>query len=357
MSNPITQRKDHHLDICLTEDVEPMQWTTGLGGYRLEYDALPELALADVDLSTTVLNRKITAPILVGAMTGGTERAQVMNQRLARAAARVGVGMTLGSQRAMIQDPSTSGSFSVRDVAPELPLLIGNVGAVQLNVGMGVEQIQAAVDRVSADAITFHLNPLQECIQPEGDTDFRGLQQRLRAAIEALSVPCLAKEVGAGISQRTAGKLANLPLAGVESAGVGGTSWAQVESYRAPNDSKQAQAGQQLAGFGIPTGESIRACRNAFGERLVIGSGGIRTGMDAAVALALGADAVALAKPLLEAASISEDAVVKRLESIVYELRVIAFCTGSASVHALQQVRVCAPPDVGQWLRNNPNDQ
>jgi isopentenyl-diphosphate delta-isomerase len=351
MTDPINQRKDHHIDLCLTENVEPKELSSGLGGYRLEYDALPEMALEDVALGTTILGRTLRAPIIVGAMTGGTERARALNTCLARAAARVGVGMGLGSQRAMIHQPHTANSFSVRDQAPDLPLLIGNVGAVQLNHGVSAKDIQHAVDAVGADALTFHLNPLQEAIQPGGDTNFRALRDRLVDAVNAMNVPCLVKEVGAGISEKTARKLATIPLAGVESAGVGGTSWAQVESYRAPEDSAQQHTGRALAGFGVPTALSIRACRRAFGDRLVIGSGGIRTGMDIAVALAMGADVVALARPLLEASSVGEDAVVNVLENLIYELRVICFCTGSITLDALRKVRVFDPPMQGGELR------
>ena len=350
MTDPINRRKDHHIDLCLTKNVEPKRLSTGLGGYTLEYDALPEIALEDIALSTTILGRTLRAPIIVGAMTGGTERARAISTCLARAAARVGVGMGLGSQRAMIQQPHTVDTFSVREHAPELPLVIGNVGAVQLNYDVSAQDIQNAVDAVQADALTFHLNPLQEAIQPEGDTNFRGLYERLNHTIQALNVPCLVKEVGAGISAKTAQKLASLPLAGIESAGVGGTSWAQIESHRAPDDSAQEHTGQALAGFGIPTAASIRACRRAFEDRLVIGSGGIRTGMDMAVAIAMGADVVALARPLLEATQDGEDAVVDVLEKLIYELRVICFCTGSRTLDALRKVRIFDPPMQGGKL-------
>ncbi|HHH12210.1 MAG TPA: type 2 isopentenyl-diphosphate Delta-isomerase, partial [Sorangium sp.] len=285
-----SRRKDAHLDICLHRPVAADAPSVGLGRYTLEYDAIPEVDLADIDLGVTVLGCELRAPLIIGAMTGGSERAKVINQRLARAAARAGVGMALGSQRAMIADAALTHTFAVREVAPALPLLIGNVGAVQLNYGVDAAAIAAAIEAVGADALNFHLNPLQEAIQPEGDTRFGGLLARLAATIAALPVPCLVKEVGAGIGARAAAKLATLPLAGVEVAGVGGTSWAKVESYRAPLGSAQALAGQQLQGFGISTAASIRACRAAFGRRLVVASGGLRHGMDVAVALALGAD-------------------------------------------------------------------
>jgi isopentenyl-diphosphate delta-isomerase len=280
-------------------------------------------------------------------MTGGTERARVVNERLARAAARVGVGMALGSQRAMIVRPELTPTYAVRTAAPQLPLLVGNVGAVQLNLGMGAAELTRAVDAVGADALNLHLNPLQEAIQPEGDTRFTGLTRRIAEVVPQLRVPVLVKEVGAGISGRTAAKLAELPLAGVEVAGVGGTSWARVESYRAPAASPQAAAGRALAGFGVTTADSIRICRRAMGERLVVASGGIRGGLDVAVAVALGADVAALARPLLAAADQGEDEVVRALEAIVFELRAVCFCTGARDVRALRHVRVLRPG--GSW--------
>lgn len=342
MSGDTSKRKDAHIDLCLDADVEAGV-SSGLGSFTLEYDALPELDLADVDLSVTVLGRTLRAPIVIGAMTGGSARAGELNGRLARAAARVGVGMALGSQRAMIERPELAPTFDLRATAPDLPLLFGNVGAVQLNRGVTAAAIARAVEAVRADALNLHLNPLQEAIQPEGDTCFAGLLARLAQVVPQLPVPCLAKEVGAGISERTAAKLARLPLAGVEVAGVGGTSWALVEARRAPVGSAAATTGERLRAFGVPTARSIRFCRAAFGDRLVVASGGIRTGLDVAVALALGADLAALARPLLAAAAESEEAVVRALEALVHELRVVCFCTGARTVAELRGVRVFDP--------------
>ena len=263
------RRKDEHIEICLRRPVGS-EVTTGLEHVCFEHRALPEIDLGDVDLSVKLFGRTLRAPLLVGAMTGGSPRARRINHRLARAAAKLGMGMALGSQRAMIEDPRLASSYAVRDVAPDLPLLVGNVGAVQLRKGVTAAGIARAIRAVGADALAFHLNPLQEALQPEGDTDFRGLAALMRRAIPRIGVPCIAKEVGAGISRPVATLLARMPLAGVETAGVGGTSWARVESYRA-GMTPLAVAGQRLAGFGIPTAESILECRAAFGRRVVIG--------------------------------------------------------------------------------------
>ena len=345
VADDVQRRKDHHIDVVLDEPVRSPPAATGLGGLMLEYDALPEVDLDSVDLSTTVLGRALRAPIIIGAMTGGTARTGEINRVLAMAAARVGVGMALGSQRAMWADPSVAHTFAVKEHAPDLPLLIGNMGAVQLNYGLDSDGLNQVIEAVGADALNFHLNALQEAIQPEGDTRFSGLFGKLGGVIPHVGVPCLVKEVGAGISAKTAAKLARLPLAGVEVAGVGGTSWAAVESYRAGRDPRREQSGRRLAGFGVPTAASVRLVRGAFPQRLVVASGGIATGMDAAVALALGADAVALAGPLLRAATEGVDAVVQVLESLIFELRVIAFCTGSATLSDLQAVQVMRGPD------------
>lgn len=340
MSELLKRRKDHHVDIVLEEAVYGPPPAVGLGHYTLEYDALPEVDLAEVDLSVEVLGRRLGAPLVIGAMTGGTERTGEINRVLARAAARVGLGMALGSQRAMLVHADVVETFDVRRHAPDLPLLIGNVGAVQLNYGVTAEQVRWLAERVGADALNLHLNPLQEAVQPEGDTNFRGLAEAIRQLVSGVPVPLLVKEVGAGLSARACAKLAALPIAGVEVAGTGGTSWAAVESHRAAHDPKRAEVGQRLAGFGVPTARSVQIARKAFPSRLVVASGGIRTGMDVAVALALGADVVALARPFLQAAVLGEDAVVEAMERLLFELRVICFCVGVERVADLRRVRV-----------------
>lgn len=340
MSGDIGDRKDHHLDIVLDEAVAGLPAAVGLGHYTLELDALPEVDLDAVDLGTTFLGKRLAAPLIIGAMTGGTERAGQINRTLAVAAARVGVGMALGSQRAMLVRPETTASFAVRDAAPDLPLLLGNVGAVQLNYGVGVAELRRLVAEVGADGLNVHLNALQEAIQPEGDTRFAGLHARLAEVLPQVGVPCLVKEVGTGISARTAARLRDLPIAGVEVAGTGGTSWAAVESHRATHDAVRAGAGQRLAGFGVPTAQSLRIVRRLLPDHLVVASGGVRTGMDVAVSLVLGADAVALAKPLLEAAVQGVDATVAALEALIFDLRVIAFCCGASTLQELRRVRV-----------------
>ncbi len=329
-------RKDSHLALCLAEEVEfTSGGANGFAGLRFDHDALPEIDKASVSTEAELLGKSLAAPIVVGAMTGGTPRAGELNRRLALAAERCRVGLALGSQRRMLEDPGTRSTFAVRDMAPGLPLLFGNVGAVQLNYGVGVREIRRLVDGVGCDAFLFHLNPLQEAIQPEGDTRFSGLVPKLRAVVPEVGVPVLLKEVGAGISRTTALKIRDLPVAGVETSGVGGTSWPKIESLRTA-DPVQRTTGELFARWGIPTAESITICRNVLPDRVVIASGGIRNGIEAAKALALGADAVAIALPLLRAAERSVDEAVLALGRVIEELRTAMFVTGCRTVSELR---------------------
>lgn len=344
-SEIVSTRKDQHLDVVAKKDVAFDGLALGFGRFTLEYDALPEINLDEVELTTMLLGKRLAAPLVIGAMTGGSPRAGRVNERLARVAAKVGVGLALGSQRAMIVDPSLASSFDVRAHAPELPLVFGNVGAVQLNYGVEIEAVRDAIARVSADALNVHLNPLQEAVQPEGDTRFSALAPKIDALAAGLAVPVVIKECGAGLSRRTLRKLAPLAIAGVEVAGVGGTSWSKVESHRAPVGSAQQEIGMRLGGHGVPTADGTVIAREAFGDRVVIASGGVRTGMDVAVALALGADAVALAAPLLLAAEESEAKAEQLLRTLVHELRVILFTCGLRSIAELRAATVITAAD------------
>ena len=338
-------RKDSHLALCLAERVDfTSAGSSGFGGLRFEHDALPEIDKDAVTTEITLLGKRLAAPLVVGAMTGGTPRAGELNRRLALAAEACGVGFALGSQRKMIGDPSTRATYAVREAAPRLPLLFGNVGAVQLNYGVGVPEIRRLIDGVGCDAFFFHLNPLQEAIQPEGDTRFSGLVSKLRAVVPELGVPVLLKEVGAGISRTTALKIRELPVAGVEVSGTGGTSWSKIESLRT-TDPVQRSTGELFARWGIPTPESIAICRSVLPDRVVIASGGIRNGIEVAKAIALGADAAALALPFLRAADESVEAAVLAIRRVVEELRTTMFVTGCRTIPELAQRTLLRAPD------------
>jgi isopentenyl-diphosphate Delta-isomerase len=330
-------RKDSHLALCLGEEVDLREGhANGFAGLRFDHDALPEIDKAAVQTEVLLLGKRLAAPLVVASMTGGTPRAGELNRRLALAAEACGVGMALGSQRKMLQDPSLRATYAVREAAPRLPLLFGNVGAVQLNYGVGVREVRRLVEGVGCDAFLFHLNPLQEAIQPEGDTRFSALLEKLREVVPAVGVPVLLKEVGAGISRTTAQKIRELPVAGVETAGVGGTSWSKIESLRT-SDPVQRTTGELFARWGIPTVESIAICREALPDRVVIASGGIRNGIEVAKALALGADAASLALPILRAADRSVDDAVLALRRVIEELRTVMFLTGCRTVPELRR--------------------
>ncbi|WP_319455559.1 MULTISPECIES: type 2 isopentenyl-diphosphate Delta-isomerase [unclassified Mycobacterium] len=334
MVEQIRARKRRHIDVCLDDDVDFQTVTTGLERVRLPYNALTQTSLADVDVETTFLGARLRAPLLIGAMTGGAELSAVINRNLAAAAQRLGVGMMLGSQRVMLDDPSAAASFDVRDVAPDV-LLIGNVGLAQLSME-ALPNIVAALDRVGANALAVHTNPLQEAVQHGGDTDFIGSIARLREVAAAIEYPVMLKEVGHGIGASAAAQLVDCPLAAIDVAGAGGTSWARVEQLvhygHVPHPA--------LAEWGIPTVQALREVRTVLPDVPVVASGGIRSGMDAAKALALGAAAVGVARPLLAPAIESVGAVEDWLERFIFELRVCLHGSGAADLAGLQHLGV-----------------
>ena len=243
VSGGIETRKADHIRINLDEDVGFDRLTVGFENYRFIHQALPELDLHAVDLTTRLFNKPLKAPVLISSMTGGTEQARQINLNLAQAAQQYGVAMGLGSQRAGIVRPETAETFKVRHVAPDI-LLFANVGAVQFNYGFDVEHCYEAVEMIEADALILHLNPLQEAVQPEGDVNFAGLAKKIEEVVKRLKVPVIAKEVGWGISEQAARLLAEAGVAAIDVAGAGGTSWSQVELFRAPDELHQARGGR-----------------------------------------------------------------------------------------------------------------
>ena len=318
-------RKSRHLDICLEDDVASAL-DAGFSRVRLRHEALPECALDDVDVSTTFLGLPLRAPLIVSSMTGGTQRARAINENLALAAERAGVALALGSQRAALEDPALLSTYRVRSVAPRV-VLFANLGAVQLNYGVGVDDAARAVDAIGANGLYLHLNPLQEALQPSGDTNFRDLLPRIGRLCRTLDVPVIAKSVGSGISVRTAARLLDAGVAAIDVAGAGGTSWARVEGRRSDNPAREALA-ETFAAWGYPTAEATAALRAAFPHAVVVASGGVRTGVDVAKALALGANAAAAALPFLEPATRSADAVGATLEGLIEGFRIALFASG-----------------------------
>ncbi len=334
-SGGIETRKADHIRINLDEDVGFDRLTVGFEDYRFIHQALPELDLRAVDLTTRLFNKSLKAPVLISSMTGGTEQAQQINLHLAAAAQQYGVAMGLGSQRASIMRPETAGTFKVRHVAPDI-LLFANLGAVQFNYGFDVEHCYEAVDMIEADALILHLNPLQEAVQPEGDVNFAGLAKKIEAVVKKLNVPVIAKEVGWGISEQAARLLAEAGVAAIDVAGSGGTSWSQVEMFRAPDDLHKRVAAA-FRDWGIPTVESIQMVRRAAPDLPVIASGGIRSGIDIAKAIALGAEIGGMAGPFLKAASVSTEKVAETMEETIRVLRIAMFAAGAGSIEALKR--------------------
>ncbi len=326
-------RKTDHIRINLDEDVRS-GLTNGLERYHFIHQALPELDLQKIDLSTRVFGRQLQAPILISSMTGGTEEAKAINLTLAEAAQEMGIAMGLGSQRAAIEYPETAGTFQIRRAAPDI-LLFANLGAIQLNYGYGVAECQRAVDMVEADALYLHLNALQEAVQPEGDTNFAGLLSKIETVCRGLEVPVVAKEVGWGISGKTARQLVDAGISAIDVAGAGGTSWTQVEKHRAENLS-QAHLAAAFLEWGIPTAESIQHVRHSTPEIPIFASGGIRTGLDIAKCIALSAVIGGMAGPFLKAAVRSTEETVQAIWEVKREIRIAMFATGASHLPELQ---------------------
>ncbi|UYN89395.1 MAG: type 2 isopentenyl-diphosphate Delta-isomerase [Anaerolineales bacterium] len=328
-------RKADHIRINLEEDVRS-GLTTGFEKYSFLHNALPELNLDEVDLSVQVFGKQLKSPILISSMTGGTDEAGKINQALAEAAQETGIALGLGSQRAAIEDPTLETTFRVRNVAPDI-LLFANVGAVQLNYGYGLNHLQRAVDMAEADALMLHLNAVQEAVQPEGDTNFAGLLKKIEIMCKQLPVPVVVKEVGWGISGELAKQLARAGVQAIDVAGAGGTSWSQVEMHRAKNPS-QARLAAAFVDWGIPTSESIMQVRQAVKTMRIFASGGLRSGVDIAKGIALGAELGGMAGPFLKAAVKSSKAVVETINEVSRELQVAMFAAGAGSISSLQAV-------------------
>ena len=331
-------RKLRHIDACLTGPVEYVGVTAGFEWFELPYNALTQTNLGAVDLETRFLGMPLRAPVLIGAMTGGAELARTINRNLAAAAQQLGIGMMLGSQRIMLGDEPDARraalSFEVRDVAPDV-LLIGNIGLAQVSDTLA-PRLTAALERVGANAVAVHVNPLQEAMQADGDTDFAGSLERLGRLAAELDYPVLVKEVGHGIGGAAARQLRSLPIAAVDVAGAGGTSWARVEQVVRYGEVRYPA----VADWGIPTAQALIEVRRELPWLPLVASGGVRSGMDAAKALALGADVVAMARPLVAPAIESTDAVVEVLGGFIEELRVCLHCCGAADLGALRRIGV-----------------
>ena len=331
---PIDERKSDHIKINLEKDVRSAL-TTGLERYRFIHEALPELNLEQVDTSLSLFGKRLSAPILISSMTGGTEEAGEINQRLAEAAQVCGVAMGVGSQRAALEHPEQIPTYAItRKVAPDV-LLFANLGAVQLNYGYGIDECRRAVDMLSADALILHLNPLQEAVQVGGDTNFSGLAGKIEEICKKLDKPVVAKEVGWGISERTAKLLVDCGVSAIDVAGAGGTSWSQVEMYRAPDEFTR-QLASTFVGWGIPTSDSILNVRKVAPGLTIFASGGLKDGLDIAKSIALGAALGGMAGQFLKAAALSTEKVVEMLKLTQLQLQATMFVAGVSHIDGLK---------------------
>lgn len=346
------RRKLDHIRICLDQKAQARKATTGFEDIHLVHRALPEINRKEIDLSTTVFGHKFSAPLIVGAITGGTPEATKINAAIAEAVEKLGLGMGVGSQRAAIEDKKLEKTFTVvRKKAPKA-FLIANIGGVQLTRGYGRQEVKRALEMIDADAIAIHLNPLQEAVQPEGQTDFKGILERIREIAEGLDKPVIAKETGAGISAEDARRLQAVNVKGIDVGGAGGTSFAAVEYYRAKGKENRFHRflGEVFWDWGIPTAVSIVEATQTVNIP-VIASGGIRDGIDIAKALALNASLTSLSQPALQTAVKGPKETEKMLWLLMEELRNAMFLVGAERVEHLRKAPLVITGKTYEWLK------
>lgn len=343
VTSKIEKRKKDHLKFALSDLSQVGD--TGFSSYRFIHNALPEINFDDIDTSTEFLGKKVDFPFFISCMTGGVERGGAINKNLAKAAQKCNIPMGVGSQRIAIENKSLDSLFKVRKYGPDIPLM-ANIGLVQLNYGYGLKEFRKCVDMIGADALVVHINPIQEIIQPEGDINWEKLLPKLEKVVRKLKVPVIAKEVGFGLSEDVVKRLYNVGVRIFDTAGWGGTSWAMVEGLRGKADKN---LGELFGNWGIPTTESIKMCANfklkvksqkLKVEIVILGSGGVRNGIDIAKALVLGADLVGIAAPFAKAALVSAKAVEELIEKYSMELKTSMFGMGAKNITELKEVKM-----------------
>lgn len=344
------KRKMDHINICADRGVEAGK--TGfvdviLEGVNLVHSALPEADFKSIDTSCEFLGKEFKIPILIAAMTGGTPEAIEINHNLAKAARDFGIGMGVGSQRAGIENSKLENTYNIRDVAPDI-FLAGNLGIVQFVKGYGLKEARKAVEMIGADALCLHLNALQEVVQPEGDTDWEGCLEKIKEISKELGKPVIAKETGAGISKEVAIKLQEAGVSAIDIGGLGGTSWSLVESFRSESKSDANTIARNFSDWGIPTAISLIECRDSVKIPL-IATGGIRNGIEIAKSLALGADMVGIALPLLKPAMKSDADVGKKIYQLEKELKIAMFLCGARNINELRNKPVVLTGKTREW--------
>jgi isopentenyl-diphosphate delta-isomerase len=345
VAESISDRKRSHLDVCEQGAVEYAGKTTLLEEVDLVHDALPELAVDEVDVAIQLLGKRLHAPLLITGMTGGTAEASEINRDLAIVAEEFGIAFGLGSQRAMQRRPELAYTFEVRAHAPTT-LVLANLGVVQATE-LSTADVARLVERVGADALCVHLNPAQELIQPGGDRDFRGGLAAIERLVRELGMPVVVKETGCGISRAVAARLRGVGVSFVDVSGAGGTSWVKVEAIRA--EAPGQALGQVFSDWGIPTAAAVLGARSLGLE--CIASGGIRTGLDVAKVIALGARVAGVALPVFRAYREGGLAAARRfVERLETELRTAMVLTGSRNIDALGRVPTVLGPRLRAWV-------
>ena len=347
----IEKRKGEHIDIILHKDVSHGKKTTsledvlieGFEDIELNYSALPEISLEEVDVATEFLGKKFSAPLIVSGMVGGIERARQINKNIAKAVQEVGIGMGIGSQRPMLKNPEVKDTYFVRDVAPDV-FLAGNIGVSQLK-NYDISVIEKMLEDIQADALSIHINAAQEAVQLEGDTDFTVCLDAIDIVSRELSKPVYVKEVGHGFSYDVAKRLAKTNIKAIDVHGVGGTSWTAVESLRG-----NPEIGKTFWNFGIPTAVSIHACRKAFKGK-IIASGGIRNWLDVVKSLVLGADMAGFAAPAIKADNVGgEKEVEKFLNRMIKETKIACYLLGCTNIKELKKKKPIITGKTKEWI-------
>ena len=337
LMDEIFSRKDDHIHINRTKDVDSAL-SNGFEKFAFEHQALPELDLSAVNTGTRFLGKNLQLPLMISSMTGGTREGDMINQRLAEAAQQTGIAMGIGSQRGQIESGEYGQAQELRKIAPDVPLF-ANLGAVQLNYGFKIDKVQQAIDMIEADGLILHLNPLQEALQPEGNSNFAGLARKIQQVCEKIPVPVIVKEVGWGISVSTAKQLAELGVAALDVAGAGGTSWSEVEKYRSASESRFRIA-SHFRSWGIATAEALQRVHQAIPGLPLVASGGMTQGMEIAKAVSLGASIAGIARPFLIAVSDSTAAAIALVDEIRTELKITMFAAGAPDISALSRLKL-----------------
>jgi isopentenyl-diphosphate delta-isomerase len=347
MAEKTEKRKAEHIRICLEQKAQARKATAGFEDIQLIHRALPEIDREEINLSTSFLGKKFSAPLIVGAMTGGTEEATQINAAIAEAVETLGLGMGVGSQRAAIEDQKLEKTYAIaRKKAPNA-FLIANIGGVQLVHGYGIKEVRKVVEMIDANAVAIHLNALQEAVQPEGQPNFKGVLAKIGEVAGELDCPVIVKETGAGICGEDAKALQTAGVKAIDVGGVGGTSFAAVEYYRSKS---KPSLGEAFWDWGIPTAVSIVEATQSV-KLPVIASGGIRSGTDIAKALALNASLTSVSQPILEAAVKGSRETVDCLSCLIGELRNVMFLIGAKNLSSLAKAPLVISGKTAEWLR------